>query len=97
MKHKIIIALFLSLLAATYSVHAQSSSLKKVQAELQQIRQHATEQLAKAHQQQQQAKNETRPSNAPSFLQQPNSNSSKQSGQQQPLLNNPNKKEELNQ
>jgi predicted Holliday junction resolvase-like endonuclease len=97
MKHKLTIALFLSLFVAVYSVHAQSSSMKKIQAELEQKKQHGNEQLAKAHQQQQQAKNENRPSNAPSFQQQPNSNSSKQSGQQQPLMNNPNKKEEINQ
>jgi len=97
MKHKLLIALFLSLFAATYSVGAQSTSVKKLQAELKQKKQHGNEQLVKAHQQQQQAKYEKRPSNAPSFQQQPNSNTPKQPWQQQPLLNNPNKKEDINQ
>ncbi|MGZ3924697.1 MAG: hypothetical protein ACXVLT_13485 [Flavisolibacter sp.] len=96
MKHKIVIALFLFLFTATYSVHAQSSSLKKVQADLQRIKQHGTEQLAVAHQQQQQAKNEIRPTNSTSFQQQSKPGNQKPATQQ-PVLNNPNKKEEINQ
>ena len=97
MKHKIIIALFLSLFAATYSVHAQSSSVKKAQAELQQKKQHGIEQLANAHRQQEQAKHEVHPSNTASYQQPPNSNNQKQSGQQQPLQNRNARKEDINQ
>ena len=97
MKHKLIIALFLSLFAAVYSVSAQSASIKKQQEELQQKKAHGNEVLAKAHQQQQQAKFEQRPSNAPTFQQQQNSNGSKQPVPQQPLANNPNRKEDINQ
>ena len=96
MKHKLIIALFLSLCAATYSVHAQSSSLKKAETELQQKKQHGMEQLAKAHQQQEQAKHEVRPSNAATFQQQSKSDNQRQPGQQQPLLNSSNRKEDIN-
>lgn len=96
MKDKLVIALFISIFAATHSLHAQSTSVKKLQADLQQIKKHGDELLAKAHQQQQQAKNEIRPSNSASFQQQSNPGNQKQATQQ-PALNNPNKKEDINQ
>ena len=95
MKHKLIFTLLFSLFAATYSLHAQSASTQKLKADLQKKQQHGNELLARAHQQQQQAKNETRPGSSPWF-QQPPSNTSKPTGQQ-PLLNPPNKKEDINQ
>ena len=96
MKHKIVIALFLSLFAATYSLHAQSSSVAKAKADLQQRKQHGNDLLAKAHQQQEQAKHEVAPSNASSFQQQSKPNDPKQRGQEQPMLNNTNKREHVN-
>ena len=96
MKHKLFIALFLSLFAVTYSVQAQSSSLKKLQSDLQQRKTHGTDLLAKAHQQQQQAKTEKKESNT-SLQQQAGSNGPNQARPQQPLLNSRNKKEDINQ
>jgi predicted Holliday junction resolvase-like endonuclease len=96
MKHKLIIAVFFSVLAATHSVQAQSSSVKKLQQELEQKKAHANEVLEKAHQQQQQAKNERRQPNT-SFQQQAGSNSSRQPGREQPLLNTAKKRDDINQ
>jgi hypothetical protein len=96
MKHKLFIALFLSLFAVTYSVQAQSSSMKKLQSDLQQRKTHGTDLLAKAHQQQQQAKSERKESNT-SLQQQAGSNTPNQARPQQPFLNTRNKKEDINQ
>lgn len=82
---KIVIAFLVLVLAATYSVQAQSSVAKKLRADLEQSKKHRDEVLMKAQEQQKQRKDERAlPLNANLFQQ--NINNNPASNQKNPVI-----------
>jgi hypothetical protein len=111
---KIVIAFLIVMFSFSYSIHAQSAVEKKIKADMERNKKHRDEAIMKLQEQQRQAQDERRESNANSpqqrtnsvpttnqknteVKQQPNSNNSKQLRNEQPIINNANKKQDINQ